>query len=612
MPAVPQPRLLHITTIPLTLMFLRGQLGFVRRQGFEIELVSSPGPELERFAANEGLAAHAVAMERRIAPHRDLVSLVRLWWLLRRRRPAIVHAHTPKAGLLGMLAAFLARVPVRIYHLRGLPLETATGWRRRLLRHTEWLACGFAQRVIAVGPSLRATALAAGLCPPDKIVVIAGGSGNGVDAAERFNPARQPAASRADRRREAGIPDEARVVGFVGRLVRDKGVAELATAWAALRQRFADLHLLLVGPEEREDAVPAAVLAALRSDERVHFAGLAAETAVWYPAMDVVTLPTHREGFPNVPLEAAAMGLPVVATAIPGCRDAVADGETGTLVPAGDATALAGALASYLADPALAHRHGQAGRARVLASFRQEVIWAGIAATYWELLARHGRRPAWLGKRACDAVAAFAGLVVLSPVLLATAAAVALLLGRPVLFRQPRPGRGGRPFTLVKFRSMSEQRDAAGRLLPDAERLGRCGRLLRATSLDELPTLWNVLRGEMSLVGPRPLLVQYLERYTAEQARRHEVRPGITGWAQVNGRNAIDWETKLALDVWYVDHQSLGLDLRILAKTLVQVVRAVGIRHGGEATMPEFMGSQSATAQPAGADEPPRQGGGDV
>jgi len=179
------------------------------------------------------------------------------------------------------------------------------------------------------------------------------------------------------------------------------------------------------------------------------------------------------------------------------------------------------------------------------------------------------------------------------PALGAVALLVRLKLGRQVLFRQPRPGRQGRVFELVKFRTMTDARDAEGRLLPDAQRLTRFGQLLRSSSLDELPEVLNVLKGEMSLVGPRPLLVRYLDRYTPEQARRHEVPPGLTGWAQIKGRNALSWEEKFRLDVWYVDHQSLWLDVRILFLTVWQVLRRHGVNAPGEATMPEFMGSQA-------------------
>ena len=204
-----------------------------------------------------------------------------------------------------------------------------------------------------------------------------------------------------------------------------------------------------------------------------------------------------------------------------------------------------------------------------------------------------GRRRGEGLKRLLDAVAAAAGLVVLAPVLAAVAVGVRLTMGAPVLFRQVRPGLHGRPFTLLKFRTMRDAADAGGTPLPDAERLVPLGRFLRRTSLDELPELLNVLRGEMSLVGPRPLLPEYIPLYSPEQARRHEMRPGLTGWAQVNGRNAQEWDERLRLDVWYVDHWSLSLDLRILLRTVRQVLAREGINAPGHVTMERFRGSSS-------------------
>ena len=195
-------------------------------------------------------------------------------------------------------------------------------------------------------------------------------------------------------------------------------------------------------------------------------------------------------------------------------------------------------------------------------------------------------------KRAFDFVAALMALLLLAPVIAGVALLVRLRLGSPVLFSQPRPGRHGRPFRMYKFRSMNSACDAQGVLLPDAQRLTRFGLWLRASSLDELPGLWSVLGGDMSLVGPRPLLIQYLPRYSSRQARRHEVRPGITGWAQVNGRNAISWEEKFELDVWYVEHQSFWLDLKILWLTAARVWARKDVSAAGHATMPEFMGSE--------------------
>jgi lipopolysaccharide/colanic/teichoic acid biosynthesis glycosyltransferase len=194
-------------------------------------------------------------------------------------------------------------------------------------------------------------------------------------------------------------------------------------------------------------------------------------------------------------------------------------------------------------------------------------------------------------KRLFDVVASGTALLVLSPVLLSVAYMVHKNIGSPVLFRQVRPGINGKPFEMIKFRTMLDAVDVDGNILPDSARLTRFGNFLRSTSLDELPELWNVLRGDMSLVGPRPLLMEYLPLYSPEQARRHDVRPGVTGWAQINGRNAISWEDKFKLDVWYVDNQSLWLDIRILLLTVKKVVVRDGISADGEATMTRFYGT---------------------
>ena len=200
-------------------------------------------------------------------------------------------------------------------------------------------------------------------------------------------------------------------------------------------------------------------------------------------------------------------------------------------------------------------------------------------------------------KRCLDVAGATAVLAAALPALGATAVLVRVALGTPVLFKQQRPGKGGAPFNMFKFRTMRDACDPQGNPLPDSERMTPVGRFLRTTSLDELPELLNVLRGEMSLVGPRPLLMEYLPRYSPQQAKRHDVAPGITGWAQINGRNALSWERKFELDRWYVENWSNELDLKILLKTLLAVVRRDGIAHASEATMPKFMGS--ASGEPA-------------
>lgn len=386
-------RVAHVLTVSMSIVFIRGQLGFMRRRGIDVHVITSPGPELTEIQNEPGVTAHAVPMTRAITPVRDAVSLFRLVRTLQRVRPTIVHAHTPKGGLLGMVAARLANVPVRVYHMRGLPLMGTTGLRRWLLTWSERVSCALADQVVCVSRSLRDVAIEEGLCRPDRIVVLANGSGQGVNAAGRFNPDRVGAETRHVARASLDIPSNVPVLGFVGRLVRDKGIVELFEAWRWLRDHWPDLHLLLVGPVESGDPVPARVLESLREDPRVRIAGPRRDMPAMYAAMDIVVLPSYREGFPNSPLEAAAMGLPVIATRIPGCVDAVVDGETGSLIPVRDAHALAAAVHRYLGDESLRRQHGRNGRERVLRDFRPETIWSEVYRVYADLLRRRGYVP---------------------------------------------------------------------------------------------------------------------------------------------------------------------------------------------------------------------------
>jgi glycosyltransferase involved in cell wall biosynthesis len=377
--------LVHITTVPLSFGFLKGQIGYGLTQGLHITAIASPGDELDAFQRETGVAVAAVPMARRITPVRDLVSIWMIVRLLRRLRPHIVHAHTPKGGLLGMIAAWLARVPVRVYDVWGLPYTTATGLRRFLLVWSERVSCALAHRALSVSHSLRKQAIDDRICRAEKVAVFLHGSGHGVDATGRFDPNAVPDARRGTRD-QLGIPSDAVVVGYVGRIVRDKGLVELVGAWARLRDRYPTLHLLVAGRFEPQDPVPSDVEAVLRNDPRIHLAGWATDTPALYAAMDLVTLPTYREGFPNVPLEAAAMSRPVIATLVPGCVDAVEDGVTGTLVPARNAAALADAIARYVDDPDRRNAHGRAGRERVLRDFRREPLWEALHGEYQRLL----------------------------------------------------------------------------------------------------------------------------------------------------------------------------------------------------------------------------------
>ena len=615
------PRLLIIFTSSASVAFYVGLYGYLQEQGFDVSVISSPGCELN-LATQEGVSTVAVPMRREISPLHDLLSLWRLWRAIRKIRPDITNVGTPKAGLVGGLAALMAGVPHRIYTLHGLRLETAVGWKRRLLTNAERLACYCAHRVQCVSPSLRKRAIELGLVEPEKALVVGPGTSAGIDTA-RFQATRETRNNALVLRRKFGMREDAPVIGFVGRFTRDKGIAELYWAFVRLRERHSSLRLLLVGDFEAGDPIPEQIRHAIEGDPAVIRTGFIPDVSPYYPLMDVCVLPTYREGFPGVPLEAQAAGVPVVTTQATGAIESVLDKQTGLIVPVSDVDALSAAIDSLLSDPALRKRMGEAGCAWVNSVFRREIVWAARLEFYKRLLSSAGARSTKLKSRPrnvssamgvvkgsqmplqsgwrlwikmlVDRSAALCGLVVLSPLFIIASLLVWLSMGRPLLFRQQRPGRFGRPFMLFKFRTMSERRDASGNLLADADRLTRTGRLLRATSLDELPQLWNVLRGEMSLVGPRPLLMHYLARYLPEQMRRHDVMPGITGWAQVNGRNAIGWEEKLSMDTWYVDHWSLWMDMKILAMTVLRVVGREGISNRDYATMPEFMGLTAAT-----------------
>lgn len=400
-PPRPGVRLVSLTTSAMSGLWLQGgQLPFLRDSGIDVIAVASPGPELRQLATRDRIAVFAVPMSREISPIADLVSLVRLWRLFRRLQPQIVNAGTPKAGLLGMIAARLAGVPVRIYTQRGLRLETCSGWRLWLLTMTERLACSCADRVLFVSPSLRSTCLQRKLVREAKAVVIGSGSSNGVNA-ERIIGRRNSAEVReiAARYRIApGTP----VVGFVGRLTKDKGVRELAAAFTLVRREHPGARLLVVGDFEDGDPVEAETVSALKSDPAIMITGFVNDASAYYHVMSVLAFPSHREGFPNVPLEAACAGLPSVGFAVTGVVDAIQHGVTGTIVTLGDVAALASAISGYLADRTLRQRHGTAAKERALRDFPSSRIWTGLLDLYHDRLQANGiawdravgRRPA--------------------------------------------------------------------------------------------------------------------------------------------------------------------------------------------------------------------------
>lgn len=382
-----RPRLVYTVTHPVSAnTLLRGQLAFMRARGFDVSVVSAPGPELQLVAEREGVRVIALPMERPIRPTADARSLGGMCRTLLSLRPDIVNASTPKAGLLGMMAARALGIRVRTYMLRGLRLETASGALRTLLSGTERIASACATDVACVSASLMRAAVAGGHVPMEKAHVVGAGSSNGVQI-ERWT--RTPDRLDEGRRRlaEHGVNASDEVVGFVGRFDRDKGIEPLLDAFALVRARRARARLVIVGAGLAGD-VDEALASRVRNADGVVVLGPTDDLAPLYAAMRVLAFPSFREGFPNVVLEAAAAEVPAVGFPSTGVVDAIVDGETGRLVRKGDVHAFAHALEQYLADEGLRGEHGRSARARVERSFSREAVWRAWEAHFHASLAR--------------------------------------------------------------------------------------------------------------------------------------------------------------------------------------------------------------------------------
>jgi glycosyltransferase involved in cell wall biosynthesis len=383
-------KLVYIATDPITAFRLMdGQLGYMQSRGFDVTIITAPGALLERAAEREGVRAIAVPMTREMSPLADAAAFFRLLRALRRIKPDIVNAGTPKAGLLGVLAAQLCGVKVVVYLLRGLRFEGASGAKRLLLAATEHVAGWAADRVFVNSESLRDRFVALRCVPAAKAWVPAHGSSNGIEL-ERFAPSVEKSELAVVERRRLGIPDDAFVVGFVGRFTRDKGLAELLQAFRQAAASEPRLRLLLVGDHDETDPLPIATRQLITQDTRIVCTGFVDEPATYYALMNLFAFPSYREGFPNAPLEAAAAGLPIVAFRATGTIDAVVDGETGTLVARDDAEGFVQAILRYASAPELGQRHGGAGQRRVSQLFRREVLWAALEAEYRRLGAEAG------------------------------------------------------------------------------------------------------------------------------------------------------------------------------------------------------------------------------
>jgi len=557
----------------------------------------------------EGVRRVRIPIARPIRPVDDICALCELYRLFRRERFDLVQSVTPKAGLLAMTAGALAHVPRRAHWFTGQVWATRRGMVRLVLKTADRVIVRMATHVLADSHSQRDFLERERVVPAGKVKVLGQGSISGVDP-DRFRPDPE---QRSRLRAELGIPADAILLLFVGRLNRDKGVLDLADAFVGATARNPALWLAVVGPDEaglEKELLRRCGTAATR----VRRLAYTPQPECWMAAADLFVLPSYREGFGSVVIEAAACGIPAVVSRVYGLIDAVEEGVTGLLHQPGNVAELRAWIDRLCTDSGLRQKLGHRARERALRNFSMEAVTSELF-TWYEKIGLFAFPPArsnvlslprsWTAgcqdrepgthlqtntrnqdrrgvmasvlKRLLDLMCALAGLLLLLPLLASVGALVRLCMGSPVLFRQARAGRGGQTFVLLKFRTMRDARGSDGRPLPDRARLTRLGRFLRRTSLDELPQLWNVLQGDMSLIGPRPLPPEYLPFFTERERRRFEVRPGITGWAQIHGRNLASWNERLERDAWYVEHYTLLLDFRILLSSLLVVFLQQGM-----------------------------------
>lgn len=588
-------KIAHICTSGTSYKILQDKLSLLAQKGFEVHFISSSdGGEIVPFGKQ--LSRHYIEVNRSIHLIDDVKSILAMTKLFKKARFDIVHTHTAKAGFIGRIAAKIAGVPLIIHTCHGLPFFPGQSKAKYyLFRFLELLASKFCDYVGS--QNYEDIKILKKHLENEKLYY----EGNGVNL--KHLDAIRNSISDADLSRlkeEHNIPSGCRIILVGARFEPVKDHFLLIESLQLLKaQGDKSFCCLLAGTGPLENELRKKVNES-GLDSHVKFLGFQQNIHPWIKLADLVVLTSQKEGIPRIVMESMAFEKSIVATDVPGTRELVRHNVTGLLSPYGDAKELARNMACLLKNDDLRVKFSAAGRKRIEEYFTEELVVERIIKLYdsgkkWGGNgARNSDRyfPAPVYKRLLDLVGATFGIVLAGPLMLAVALTIALTMGRPVIFRQIRPGLHGKPFAMYKFRTMLELYDEQGNLLPDEQRLPLIGRVLRSTSLDELPELFNVLKGEMSLVGPRPLLMGYLDRYTPEQARRHEVKPGITGWAQINGRNALSWEEKFKLDIWYVDNWNLFLDLKIIWITLGKVLRRDGISAEGTATMPEFMGSK--------------------
>ncbi|MFN0023047.1 MAG: sugar transferase [Parvularculaceae bacterium] len=560
--------------------FRRSLLEDLTQGGLNDVIACAPEDDAETIAqlAAMGVGFRRIPMQRASTnPLSDFATFRALAAIFRAERPDIVLAYTQKPIIYGGLAARVTRSPRFFAMQSGLGFTFSEENKNALLRRlVSWLyraGVARAEGVFVFNGDDEAEMRRHGILTRQRVVQV---PGSGVDTNDY--PA-SPATS--------GNP----VFLIVARLMRDKGHYEFVEAARQLRARWPYARFQILGPF---DANPASIdahdLDAWKQEGIVEYLGETSNVRPFLAAASVFVLPSwHREGLPRSILEAMSTGRAVVTTDMPGCRETVEESVNGFIVPPKDATALAAAMERFLVDPSLIASMGRASRRRAEQKFDVKIVNAIVLRTMG--LKGEAARSAKAQvsskadslRRIIDVLAAGAGLVVGAPLIAILAVMVFATMGRPVFFVQERAGLEREPFRMVKFRTMTDARGADGRLLGDNERVTGLGRFLRRSRLDELPELWNILVGQMGLVGPRPLLPASAPNLGAAGDERLSVRPGLTGWAQVNGNTLLSDSQKLALDLWYVQNRSLGLDIKIIIKTIGVIVFGEKLKRAAEA-----------------------------
>jgi glycosyltransferase involved in cell wall biosynthesis len=361
---------------------MKGQLSYLKNLGYEVSVVSSPGKEIDTFAEMEKVNIKQIKMTREISPLSDIISLIKVIRYLLKYRPHIVNTGTPKAGLLLSVAAWLTRVPIRIYTVRGLKLETASGYKRKILLFTERIACLCSHRIIAVSESLRKRIIELKLAPKEKIVVLGSGSSNGIQVSRAQELSKMNV--------DINVEPDSFKIGFVGRITKDKGIIELLQAFRNLRKKYHNIKLIILGDFETGDPIPNSERRYIETDPNILFLGFQQNPFPYYKFMDIFVLPSHREGFANVCLEAALMGLPIITTNATGAIDTVIDGKTGLIYEVGNVKQLEEKIEFLIRNPEIRKKMGIEGKKWVTKEFSSERIWNGLDNLYKALLKEKG------------------------------------------------------------------------------------------------------------------------------------------------------------------------------------------------------------------------------